>query len=88
MRSDLPAKAADDGASTATAPHNPALRIIGAADEDPVGGCVVVGPVGFKDDTDVLGLHAEGDDLALKLGLGNLSTVLFAKNPCAIDAFR
>src|SRR5262249_42142699 len=27
MRSDLPAKAADDGASTATAPHNPALRI-------------------------------------------------------------
>jgi hypothetical protein len=74
--------------STATAPHNAQLRIIGAADEDPVGGCVVVGPVGFGDDADAPRLHAQGNDLALKLGLGHLSTVLFAKNHCAIDAFR
>jgi hypothetical protein len=37
MRSDLPAKSADDSVSTEAAPHNAPLRIIGAADEDPVG---------------------------------------------------
>src|ERR1700680_3713374 len=42
---------------------------LGTADEDPVGGRVVVGPVGFGDDADVPCLHAQGHDLALKLGI-------------------
>src|ERR1700722_6977925 len=38
---------------------------LGTADEDPVGGRVVAGPIGFGDDADVPRLHAQGHDLAL-----------------------
>src|SRR5271165_4497105 len=40
---------------------------LGAADEDAVARGVVAGASGFGDDADVLGLNAEGDDLALEL---------------------
>src|SRR5271165_1979029 len=45
---------------------------LGAADIDPMAGGVVVGAVGLGDDADVLGLDAEGDDLALELAAGLL----------------
>src|SRR5271156_2423529 len=45
---------------------------LGAADVDPMAGGVVVGAVGLRDDADVLGLDAEGDDLALELAAGLL----------------
>src|ERR1700734_1379007 len=45
---------------------------LGAADIDPMAGGVVVGPVGLRDDADVLGLDAQGDDLALELAAGLL----------------
>src|SRR5271166_6188497 len=45
---------------------------LGATDIDPMAGGVVVCPVGLGDDADVLGLDAQGDDLALELGAGLL----------------
>src|SRR5919107_1219211 len=35
---------------------------LGAADEDPVAGGVVVGPIGLGDDADTLGLTVQGHD--------------------------
>jgi hypothetical protein len=49
--------------------------------------CVVAGPVGLRNDADAFGLDAEGDDLALELVLGYLSTVLFGRYACSIDTF-
>src|SRR5579885_2619911 len=43
-----------------------------AAREDAVAGGVLAGAVGFGDDADVLGLDAEGDDLANELVAGLL----------------
>src|SRR3984957_19859508 len=45
---------------------------LGAADIDPMAGGVVVGAVGLGDNSDVLGLDAEGDDLALEFAAGLL----------------
>src|SRR5579863_5463444 len=45
---------------------------LGPTDIDPMAGGVVVGPVGLGDDADVLGLNAQGDDLALELAAGLL----------------
>src|SRR5271166_6927121 len=44
----------------------------GPTDIDPMAGGVVVGSVGLGDDSDVLGLDAQGDDLALELAAGLL----------------
>src|SRR5260370_41405087 len=45
---------------------------LGATDEDPVAGSVVVSPIGLGNDADTLGLDAEGHDLALVLVAGLL----------------
>ena len=51
---------------------------LGAADIDPMAGSVVVGAVGLGDDADVLGLDAQGDDLALELAAGLLKEPMLA----------
>ena len=61
---------------------------LGSADKDPVGGRAVAAPIGLGDDADAPRLHAQRDDLALKLRLGHLSTVLFAESSWAIDVYR
>jgi hypothetical protein len=50
-------------------PLRPGRPDLGAADVDPMAGGVVGGPAGLGDDADVLGLNAEGDDLALELAV-------------------
>ena len=69
-------KPAENLHSDATTPHNATLRIIGAAHKDAVaGGVLVRGAVLLGDDTDTLGLQAQGDDFALEAVLGQLATV-------------
>src|SRR6202041_2711027 len=53
-------------------PLRPGGPDLGAADVDPMAGGIVVGAVGLWDDADVLGLDAQGDDLALELTAGLL----------------
>jgi hypothetical protein len=67
-------------------PHNAQLRIIGLAREDAIIGSLVVLLLGPRN----LGLDVERKrlDRAGEVVLGHLSTVLFARNPCAIDVFR
>src|SRR5215468_6083124 len=72
MRSAALAKRPENRRSHDTTPHNVQLRIIGAADKDPVAWRIVAGPVGLRNDADAFGLDAEGDDLALKLVAGFL----------------
>src|SRR6266481_3616745 len=72
MRSAASSKCPKHLHSRAVAPHNVQLRIIGAADKDPVAWRVVAGPVGLRNDADAFGLDAEGDDFALELVAGLL----------------
>jgi hypothetical protein len=75
MRSGAATKARENRGYQPTTPHNPALRIIGTADVDPVARCVVVGSVSLGDDSDALGLKAQCNDFALEAVLGQLATV-------------
>src|SRR5262252_6202173 len=72
MRSAASSKCPKNLSSRAATPHNVRLRIIGAADIDPMAGGVFAGPVGLGDEADALGLDAQGDDLALVLVAGLL----------------
>jgi hypothetical protein len=64
----------------------PGRAKLGRAGEDAVIGSLVVLFLGPRD----LGLDVERKrlDRAGEVVLGHLSTVLFARNPCAIDVFR
>jgi len=64
----------------------PGRAKFGRAGEDAVIGSLVVLFLGPRD----LGLDVERNclDRAGEVVLGHLSTVLFARNPCAIDVFR
>ncbi|KAH2824865.1 hypothetical protein KXV85_000259, partial [Aspergillus fumigatus] len=67
MRSAAVPKPAENLHSDATTPHNATLRIIRAADQNPVAGGVLAGGAGVGDDAHALGLDAEGYDFAGEL---------------------
>jgi hypothetical protein len=85
MRSAATLKCPENLGSNDVTPHNAQLRIIGRTGEDAVIGSLVVLLLGPRD----LGLDVERNrlDRADEVILGHLSTVLFARNPCAIDVF-
>ncbi len=53
----------------------PCCPDFGSAHVHAVARSIVVGAIGFGDDADAFGLHAQGDDLALEIILGQLATV-------------
>lgn len=65
-------------------PHNHALRIIDSADEDAVAGSVFAAGARIGNDTDVLGLKGQRDDLAAEVIAGLLegSDGSHCRSPC------